>query len=419
MIVDTDVYRRLEAEMRKIPAIDTHVHLDVRAPLARDLGDVIAYHNYIQELVTAGAPVAQALDASVSGRDRVMAIVPHLKRSNCSAHAWMLRRVLEAAYDFDEELNERNWEALYARVEEAARRPGRLKELCRLAGVEKILVHLPPSPVKEIGCDPDIFVGLSDLSLPAVPDAGALANFEKCTGRSVHTARQYFDATLSHLERGAAAGQRGLRVNILGNATYRKASDATIQSAFDRAATGKQISEDDRSVLVTFALDAAATGAARTGMTIQVFLSKQSGPDRRIPSADESLVSMLWDLVAEHPRVNFEVYTISAAFTQILTIYSKYLANLYLGGIWWYCQFPRIMSETYSLRFEALPACKWSGFFSDAYVAEWIIGKSAITRKEMARALSEKVLEGYMTEEQAIRSAREVLYETPRRLYRL
>jgi len=331
----------------------------------------------------------------------------------------MLREVLRIVYDFEEELTDKNWEKLHDRAGQARKKPGRLKELCRLAGVEKILVHLPAQPAAQIGYDDSIFTGLSDLYMPNMLTRKELARVESQTGVSVGKAGDYLEAVVSYLKRAAACGQRGLRVSIAPTLKVLRPGASAVESAFDRAINGKTPAGDDKAALETFVLDAAITGAAETGMVVQVFVEGSFLGNCRIPSAEQVLVCSLWDLVAGHPRVNFDVFSISAPLIQTLCLFSKYVKNVYLPGVWWLCQFPEIMRSTYSLRFEMLPSSKWSVFFSDAYEVEWIIGKAALTRKELARSLASKVIDGYMSEENAVFCARQVLFETPRQLYKL
>lgn len=417
MLTQTEAYLRLEPEIDRLPAIDTHVHLDVSSLLAPSLVDVLTYHNYFAE-ITAGRPFEFSRDG-LSPREQVREIVPALRRSDCSSHAWMLRQILRSAYGFDEELTEGNCDALFDQAEEARARPERVKEVLRLAGVAKILTHLPLKPLAEIGCDESVFAPLSDLDVPRLPSREALTRFEEQTGASVHSASDMREAVFAYLRRAKALGRRGQRVNLRPRDKVLRPGDAAVEAAFDRAATGKALSNNDLDALATFATDSLLMAAAETAMTTQVFIDGRSSRHIRMPSAEPNLFEVLSELAADHPQAALDVYTISAPATQNLCLLAKYAPNLHLGGIWWYCQFPEIMSGTYALRLEMLAASRWSVFFSDAYVVEWIIGKVALTRKVLTQALTAKVLDGYMTEDAALRTARQVLFETPARLYGL
>lgn len=419
MITQTELYLRLKTEIDTIPAIDTHVHINPAEPLARDLSQILYYHNYVSELVTAGAPTELGHPVSENGREKVMALIPEFKRSEYSSHAWMMREMLKTIYGFDEKLTMNNWESLYELVEKKRREPGRVKEVLRLAGVEKILIHLPPKPVSQCGCDESIFVGLNNLFIPVLPETTVIAEFEAITGYSIHTARQFADATLAYLKCGAEAGQRGLRISISAKTRLIRPGDAAVQAAFDRFATNATLSADDYSILETLALDATIAGAQAAGMVVQVFIEGSFFGDLRIPSSEQTLVATIHQLADSYPDVNFELYTISATLTQTLGLLAKYVNNIFLPGVWWLCQFPSIMESTYALRLEMLPSVKWSAFFSDAYEVEWIVGKALLTRKELTRSLALKVVHGYMTEEDAVTAARMALYDSPMKLYNI
>jgi hypothetical protein len=67
-------------------------------------------------------------------------------------------------------------------------------------------------------------------------------------------------------------------------------------------------------------------------------------------------------------------------------------------------------------RLDMVPVNKQVGFFSDAYVAEWSYAKTVIVRKQMAQVLAGQVAQGQYSAEDALRIARELLYETPQSL---
>lgn len=418
MITQTDVYKRLKAEIDKTPAIDTHVHLgEYESPLTEDLNKVLQYHNYLSE-VTGGRP-GSSIFGDLPPRERVRALVPQLKKSNRSAHAWMLREVLRQVYDFDEPLTLDNCDVLFDKSVELSRRPNRLKEVCDIAGVSRILIHTEAKPIAECGYDDSIFVGLSKLSVPALPNKDALTKFEQQTGVSVKSAKDMVDAAVTHLKRCASIGQVGARADVSPGCVYRPGSDAEREAAFQKAAAGRDGSLEERQILTTLSLDATATAAAEAGLALQIFFARGAIAGRAMPFAEHYLLESLTNYVTEHPNTNFDVYTVVESFAQPLCLLAKYRSNLHLGGCWWFCQFPEIMSRTYSLRVDMIPSSKWSAFFSDAYVAEWIVGKMALTRKELARALTCKVTDDYITESDAAAIAKDVLFETPRRLYNL
>ena len=415
-VTQTQVYRRIRAAIDALPLVDTHVHLHAPDPLAPDLAAVLYYHNYTPEILAAGAPPDLARNEDTPVLGRVCALGKELHRSPSSTHAWMLREVLRVAYGIEGALPQVDWEKAVALAASARKRPGRMRDICRMAGIHRILVHLPPKPLEALGCDDDLFVPLSDLSVSARLTPKTLRDMEETTSASITKPAELRAAVVAHFKKGAAVGCRGARVNLDPGSPFARGTEGEAAAAFDRALSG---AAGDPGPLNAFLLDSAAVAAAEAGMALQVFVNGPHWNGIQFPSADESLVARLMDYVAVHPRVNFEVYSHSAGLMQALCIAAKYQPNVNLGGAWWFGQFPELMRTMYSLRLEVLSPLKWTGFFSDARVAEWIIGKSALVRRELARVLAIKVLEGYLTEEETLPLARAVLHDNACRLYRL
>src|SRR5262245_29553022 len=82
--------RDLEAEIRKIPLIDAHSHIDPRRPAARTLDEILGYHYYTELAHSAGmdhGPLAK----DVPPRERVRAILSHMDRfDNTAQYSWFL-----------------------------------------------------------------------------------------------------------------------------------------------------------------------------------------------------------------------------------------------------------------------------------------------------------------------------------------
>ena len=60
--------------------------------------------------------------------------------------------------------------------------------------------------------------------------------------------------------------------------------------------------------------------------------------------------------------------------------------------------------------------CQQIGFFSDAYCLEWVHAKAKMVRKQLAHVLAGKVEQGQYTNSDAIKIAREILFESPQSL---
>jgi hypothetical protein len=64
-----------------------------------------------------------------------------------------------------------------------------------------------------------------------------------------------------------------------------------------------------------------------------------------------------------------------------------------------------------------LPTTAWNAFFSDGYIVEWVYGKQLVTKNVLSHALADMVAEGYITEQDALEMAAQLLYHTPLAVY--
>src|SRR5262249_52208509 len=82
--------RDLESEIRKIPLIDPHSHINPHAAAAKNLDDILGYHYYTELAHSAGMDQGP-LAADVPPRERVRAILGHMDRfDNTAQYGWFL-----------------------------------------------------------------------------------------------------------------------------------------------------------------------------------------------------------------------------------------------------------------------------------------------------------------------------------------
>ncbi|MEM3385912.1 MAG: hypothetical protein QXE78_10355, partial [Nitrososphaeria archaeon] len=101
-----------------------------------------------------------------------------------------------------------------------------------------------------------------------------------------------------------------------------------------------------------------------------------------------------------------------------LTVISKNYPNVFLSGYWWYTMYPEIIRSFLKLRIQMLPYNKIGGFFSDAYVADWVYGKAVLAKRQIAHVLTEMVAEKYITKDVAFDIASALLNENAYMIYR-
>ena len=121
----------------------------------------------------------------------------------------------------------------------------------------------------------------------------------------------------------------------------------------------------------------------------------------------------------DFPEVKINLMYASLSTSQELIIVSRMMPNVSLLGFWWHTLFPNTIEAIISQRLEALPANKWIAIATDAYSVEWAYGKVNLVLHSLAKVLSKKIEDGYLSEKKALWVAQRVLYDNPKEIYNL
>ncbi|MBC7092357.1 MAG: hypothetical protein H5T50_10720 [Nitrososphaeria archaeon] len=160
------------------------------------------------------------------------------------------------------------------------------------------------------------------------------------------------------------------------------------------------------------------------GITVQLMLGVKrpvpgaSPPDYAITVFNFQQLLDLAVLFAKYPEINFDIFVADSLLNHPLTVISKNYPNVFLSGYWWYSMYPEIIRSFLRLRLQMLPYNKVGGFFSDAYVADWVYGKVVLAKRQIAHVLAEMVAEKYVEKDLALDIAKALLYENAYKIYK-
>ncbi|MEM4902476.1 MAG: hypothetical protein QXK25_03325, partial [Ignisphaera sp.] len=144
---------------------------------------------------------------------------------------------------------------------------------------------------------------------------------------------------------------------------------------------------------------------------------KAAPPDYAIIMYNPEQLYILTQIFAIYSDVKFDVFIADSTLSHQVTVIAKNYPNVYLSGYWWYSMYPEVMKSYLRLRLQMLPYNKIGGFFSDAYVIEWVYGKALLAKKQIAYVLAEMIAEGYIDNDLAIEIAHALLHENATKLY--
>lgn len=130
-------------------------------------------------------------------------------------------------------------------------------------------------------------------------------------------------------------------------------------------------------------------------------------------STQLEMVKTFLDVLNRYPDVTFDFTILNTVLAHELAVVSKLFPNCVISGHWWYTFYPSLIKRILRERLEIIPYVKLNGLFTDAYYVEWCIAKVLVYKRALTEVLTELVLEGYITEQLALKIAGGLLWENP------
>ncbi len=204
----------------------------------------------------------------------------------------------------------------------------------------------------------------------------------------------------------------------------RRSSEEEINRIYLKKLSGEELSLDEQNALVTWLLYCYLNSLQELGSPAQFYVGAYwARPGMRYGESyvwtDHQYILDLVSVFKDFPRVRFNLMYASLSISQELIIVSRMLPNVSLLGFWWHTFLPATVEMIISQRLESLPVNKWIAIATDAYSVEWAYGKTSLVLNALAKVLSQKIEEGYLSEKKALWIARQLLYENPKEIYEL
>ena len=146
--------------------------------------------------------------------------------------------------------------------------------------------------------------------------------------------------------------------------------------------------------------------ALRHNLVVQIHAGFQAGKRNIIDYADPKMLSPLF---IQYGNLKFVIMHLAMPFTYDAAIMVKNFANVAMDFSWANQLSPSITARTMNELLELLPIHKLLGFGSDNAIVEGAFGESIEARNTLTKVLTQKIVEGYFAEKEAIRVAESVL----------
>lgn len=412
----------LYGEIRRIPIIDVHSHIDPRRPTARSLDDILGYHYYTELAHSAGMERA-AIDPAVDARERARSVLYQMSCfDNTAPYEWFME-IIRAFLEFPRErvtIADCSW--LWDKAERVMGQPGWETRVLRQSNLDKIFLtndfddaltgfdtgrYIPCLRADEL---------VFHLDKPEVHERLA-----KCTGvevGEVQGLRQALSERFEHFRKHAGCA---CAVSLPASFRPRPVSEIEMNRALAARARGETAGADTLAAGVFWML---AERCQEFKVPFALMIGVNRGVYAHGVPQGQDLFDQRLSLVDYAPlfntfrEVTFCVSVLSSGQNQELVSYSWIFPNVVTSGHWWYSNIPALIESDLRARLGAVPKTKQLGYYSDMYKLEFGLPKFNMYRRILARVLADEFVRPRVyTESQALEMARLLLRDNARRIF--
>jgi hypothetical protein len=268
---------------------------------------------------------------------------------------------------------------------------------------------------------PDIFVPTMRLDhFVGVLSRADLGILEGESGITIHSLDDLVKAMRTTLEGYVARGTVAVKSALAYNRVlkYDKVSRHEAEIAFNRIAShlGEGLAWLEAKPLQDYMMHQVIRAAIEVGLPIQIHTGLQEGNENIITNAKPT---HLVNLFIEYKEAKFDLFHGGYPYVHEWATLAKYFANVTADITWLPIISPEMARRLLHELIETVPGNKIMAFGGDSMTVEMAYGHAVMTRQVVARVLSEKVDEGYLSEDEAVVLARRMLRDNPASLYKL
>ena len=421
------LYRDILAEIKEIPILDVHSHISTDCPQAKNLSDILFYHFVRREVYSAGLPDDNFLVSQAPLGERIARFLPYLEHIEHTTTFWCVRKIIKDIYGIPEGINRHNWQEVEKKIKERGDNNSWSKKIMAKAGIERSLTcegnWNKENPGKHPFLSP-LFENLEDFNFDPERGTSVLNLVKNQFGYLPSVASEFEDLLAKFFQKKIKSGINYFVCFISTALQLLGAKRTKIKELYQARIAGKKLSFEEENILITWLLHTYLEIMRELRRPIQLCIGAWwAKPKLRYGESyvfsDHRFVFSLIPLFKTFPEVKINIMCAAYSLSQELTIISRMLPNISLLGFWWHTLFPTYVKTTIAERLEALPANKWIAVGTDAYSVEWAYAKVSLILDCLARVLSEKIEQGYLSRRKALWLARRILYDNPKEIYGL
>ncbi|MCX6090436.1 MAG: hypothetical protein NTX88_08755, partial [Candidatus Atribacteria bacterium] len=325
------------------------------------------------------------------------------------------------------EIHYGNWKDIQETIKEKEKDPEWPKKVFEQARIRHSLIcenHWDPESLNRNSFLSPLYEDLYLFHFDPSRDQSLIDLIQKENGQLPATAASFAEVVFAFFQSKADQGIRYFTSFISSAFSLLKASPEKIEATYQKQLLGHNLDPEEKNVLFTWLFYTYLEAMQQVKSPAQFVMgARWARPGMRYGESyvwtNHQLTLDLMSVFRDFPQVRMSLMFAALPLAHELTILARMLPNVSLLGFWWHTLFPTVIEQLIAERLESLPINKWIAIATDAYSVEWAYGKVSLVLQCLAKVLSKKMAEEYLTEQKALWIARKLLYENPQEIYGL
>jgi len=428
--MSSDTLAALMSEIEVLPIYDIHTHIDFKHAFAENLGDIVGYHYYTE--LTNSAEYREEFIAEADPVEVVKQVWERLPFiENTVQYDWLMVIGEEFLGIRRHEWLTRDYRELLDRAQQSIDRASYRETVLEKSGIRRIYMTNQ--------CDED-FTGLdTSLYVPClrvdsfvfeIDNSAERERLERASGIMVRSVSDFERALRAVFERFAQQGMGYAAISTPPGLRTRPVAREDAARVFDQVLSGSSLDQPSRELWAAYALNCVCDMCRNCAKPLHLMVGVRRGAYPRGVTSGHDLMESVNSLAGydylfnEYWDVKFPLSVLADTAGLELAASAWIRHNVYPSGHWWYSNNPVDIARELRRRLDVVPLPKQIGYYSDAYVVEFILPKFRMYKFELARTLAERVERSKIhpnmmpvSLEQAVDMARRLLVDNPLKLF--
>lgn len=420
-ILVTGLAHELYKEIAKISVVDTHEHLPLEKERCSQKIDIMSLFSHYcrSDLEAAGllqGPEQEfCFDSSKPLMERWKKAKPYLDAIRYGSYAYPAFAYVRDILQLDD-INENSIETISERLQKDNKKGIYKKLIQEVCNIEYCI----QSKADGVENDQAFFRYLCQDQAANIRSREDILAFEKISDFSIYKLEDYVKALSAFIANQKQAGAIGLKIGVAYNRSLEfpevSLSEAAKIFIKLRATVSGAISSEESEILGNYLIRREIEACIDNELPIAIHTGYQAGNRNDIRNAR---AIHLWSLLSSYPKARFDLFHGSFPYVEDMVVLGKYFENVSLNMCWMHIMSPEISKRALSEWLDTVPVTKIFAFGGDYLVPEKIYGHLQLARTNVATVLADKITQGRMMENDALKTARLLFHENPKRWYKL